>query len=281
MTIDIRPLTPHLGADVTGVDLNHLQSSDLQSIREAFARYGVLAFREQNLDREAHKAFGALFGDLHVHPSHRLRPGKTDPAIFTIRTTPSSAYTNGECWHTDLSCEPIPPMGSMLLVRELPGDSGGDTLFANMGLAFEMLSPPMQAFLRTLTAVHDGRKDLANYNIQLREDQDYPRATHPVVIRHPMTGRETLFVNRAFTEHIPTLRRAESDALLEMLWRHAESNPRLHCRVRWSPGTLVFWDNYATWHHAVWDYFPNSRFAERVTIAGTAPPNAAMAASSA
>ncbi|MCP5178372.1 MAG: TauD/TfdA family dioxygenase [Pseudomonadales bacterium] len=271
MTLRVRPLTPRFGAEIFGVDLRSPVEAQMQAIREAFARYKVLAFRDQALAPEDHKAFARRFGELHVHPSHRLRRSAADPEIFRIHTTPDSAYTNGECWHTDVSCEPIPPMGSMLLVRELPGESGGDTLFADMTQAFAALSAPMQAFLRTLTAVHDGRKDLANYNVVLRDDQPYPKAEHPVVVRHPVTGDAVLFVNRAFTVAIPQLSPVESDALLEMLWQHAEHNPRFHCRVRWEPGTLVFWDNHATWHHAVWDYHPHSRRAERVSIEGRAP----------
>ncbi|MEM9621024.1 MAG: TauD/TfdA family dioxygenase, partial [Pseudomonadota bacterium] len=150
--------------------------------------------------------------------------------------------------------------------------SGGDTLFANMYKVFESFSEPLQNWLRTLRAVHDGRKDLANYNIRLKPGQTYPKATHPVVIRHPHTRREVLFVNRSFTECIEGLTRAESYALLELLWRQGEDNPRFHARVRWQPGTLVFWDNRCTWHHAVWDYYPNSRYAERVTVQGDCAP---------
>lgn len=270
--MDIQPITPHMGAEITGVDLAHLSEAEFTDIQQAFLDHQVLVFRHQQIDRDAHKAFGRRFGELHIHPSKKQLDTRSDPEIFAIKTTPDSQWTNGEAWHTDVSCEAIPPLGSMLYVRELPGDSGGDTLFANMYLVFETLSEPMQSWLRTLHAVHDGRKDLASYNIKLKPGQSYPKATHPVVIRHPGTQREVLFVNRSFTERIVELERYESDALLEMLWRHGEDNPRFHARVRWAPDTIVFWDNRCTWHHAVWDYYPNSRYAERVTVQADRAP---------
>ena len=265
-----------MGAQVSGIDLRNLSQPQVSELRSLFLEHLVLVFRDQDLTREEHKAFGRLFGELHIHPSKRDLDTQSDPEIFAIKTTLKSQWTNGETWHSDVSCDPVPPLGSMLYVREAPGDSGGDTLFANMYLAFESLSESMQAWLRTLDAVHDGVKDLASYNIKLQPGQSYPCAQHPIVTRHPDTGKEVLFVNRSFTERIVGMNKAESDAVLEMLWRHGESNPRLHCRVKWEPGTLVFWDNRCTWHHAVWDYFPNTRYAERVTIQATAAPAGAL-----
>lgn len=283
--LTLEPLTPHLGAEVLGVDLARIDDAVMAEIHAAFARHSVLVFRDQQLTREQHKAFGRQFGALHVHPSHRLRkPGANpdiDPEIFHIKTTPDTRHANGEAWHTDLSCEPSPPLGSLLYVRQLPGNCGGDTLFANLSLAYDALSEPIKRMLAPLHAFHDGRKDLRAYNVLLRPDQDYPSATHPVVTRHPNTGLPVLFVNRSFTDSINGLRRSESDALLEMLWRHVENNPRFHARVRWQPGTLTLWDNRNTWHHAVWDYYPATRVAERVTIAGAAAPEAFAGASGA
>ena len=274
--IQVRPLTPHLGAEVFGIDLADPGAAALAEIHAAFTRHSVLVFRDQQLTREQHKAFGKQFGALHVHPGHRLRKpdasADVDPEIFHIKTTPNSLHANGEAWHTDLSCEPRPPLGSLLYVRELPGACGGDTLFANLSLAFDALSDPIKRLLTPLTAFHDGRKDLRNYNVHLRADQEYPSATHPIVTEHPHTRLPVLHVNRSFTESIDGLRRDESDALLEMLWRHVEDNPRFHARVRWQPGTLTLWDNRNTWHRAIWDYYPATRIAERVTIqASTAP----------
>ena len=270
-----KPLTPHMGVEITGVDLADLTSEQAQALQQAFAEHMLLVIRGQDLTRDEHKAFGRLFGELHIHPSKRDLDVHSDPEIFAIKTTPKSRWTNGELWHSDVSCEAVPPLASILYVRELPGDSGGDTLFANMCSAFDALSEPLKQWLRTLTAYHDGVKDLANYGIKLQPGQEYPNADHPLVTRHPDSGREIMFVNRAFTERINELNRAESDALLEMLWRHGESNPRFQCRVQWAPGTVVMWDNRCTWHHAVWDYYPHTRYAERVTVAGRERPQAA------
>ena len=268
----VKPLTPHLGAEVFGADLAAASPQQQVEVHRAFLEHGVLVFRDQNIDREQHKNFGRQFGALHVHPSVRYLGARGDPEIFTIRTTPSSAYTNGEGWHSDVSCELVPPMASILYVREMPGTCGGDTLFANMYEAYEALSLPVRRLLETLTAVHDGRKDLAAYNFTLKPGQSYPVAEHPVVVRHPETGRKLLFVNSSFTSHIPQLNRRESDALLAMLYGHIETGARFQCRVRWAPGSITLWDNRCTQHHAVWDYYPNTRSAERVTVADTVRP---------
>ncbi|MEM7078394.1 MAG: TauD/TfdA family dioxygenase [Pseudomonadota bacterium] len=268
----IEPITPHMGADVYDVDLNILNDELVTALRQAFLEHQVLAFREQDLSVEAHKALGRCFGDLHIHPSKKDLDTRSDPELFIINTRPESRWTNGERWHSDVSCEPVPPKASILYVREMPGSSGGDTLFANMYDAFSALSEDMQTWLRTLSAVHDGLKDLAAYNVKLKLGQTYPKAEHPVVITHSDTGREVLFINRSFTDHIVGLTRAESDAVLEMLWQHAEDNPRFHARVRYAPGTLVMWDNRCVWHHAIWDYYPQNRYAERVTICGDVAP---------
>ncbi len=266
-------LTPAMGSEVFNLDLADGAALSPAWLSEMLASRKVLVFRDQDLNREQHKAFARLLGELHIHPSNRHLDKKGDPEIFAIRTNQDSRYANGDGWHTDVSCEEIPPLASALFVRELPGESGGDTMFANMARAFETLSEPVRQLIRPLSAVHDGRKDLARYGIELKPGQTYPCSTHPMVPLHPDTGEEILFVNPSFTDHIVGLPRCESDALLKLLWRHVTDDPCLHCRVRWQPGTLTIWDNRSTWHHAVWDYFPSSRYSERVTILETRPPS--------
>ena len=271
--IHVDPITPKLGAQVNGVDLAALDDAQVEEIRAAFNDRLVLVFREQTLTREQHKQFGRLFGELQTHPAktHLGVPG--DPEIFDINITAKTKVANGEAWHTDLSCEPIPPLASALYITQVPPSGGGDTLFANMQEAFDTLSAPVQALLRQLSAFHDGEKDLRAYGYELKPDQHYPSATHPVVPIHPDTGREVLFVNEPFTDHIQELSRPESDALLGMLYRHIETNTRLHCRVKWQNNTLVLWDNRAVHHHAVWDYYPETRRGERVTVRAAQPPS--------
>ena len=272
-TLRVRPISPHIGAEVEGVDLSQpLSGAQMKDVRAAWADWMVLVFRDQKLDREAHKAFGRRFGPLHVHPMNHGRPGQ-DPELLIVKTTAESAFTAGEAWHTDVTCEAIPPMASMLYITETPECGGGDTLFADMYMAYEMLSPPMKTFLEGLTAVHDGALPyIGNYRSTPPEG-GYPRHEHPVVIRHPDTGRKVLNVNSGFTTHIVGLQRWESRALLDSLFALLQREPKLHCRVRWEPNTLTLWDNRCTQHHSVWDYFPYSRYGERVTILGDRPPS--------
>jgi taurine dioxygenase len=275
--IAVEPLTPKLGATVHDVQVANLSDRQVKDIREAFKRHLVLIFRDQLLTREQHKAFGRLFGELHLHPAktHLGLPG--DPEIFDIKITGKTRVANGEAWHTDLSCEPVPPLASALYITKTPESGGGDTLFANMQEAFATLSQPVQSLLRNLTAFHNGFKDLAAYGYQPKPGDTYPSASHPVVPDHPDTGLPVLFVNEPFTERINELTQHESDALLDMLYRHIETNTRFHCRVKWEPNTLVLWDNRAVHHHAVWDYYPETRIGERVTMRADAPPQRAQA----
>ena len=275
---DVTPLTPSIGAEVAGVELARLTDADFREIHRAFLDHHVLVFRNQALTREQHKAFGRRFGELHLHPAKTNLGMPGDPEIFDIKITDRTKVANGEGWHTDLSCEPVPPMASALYITQTPPSGGGDTLFANMQDAFDALSPSIKTLLEGLTAFHDGRKDLDHYGYALKPGETYPAAHHPVVVRHPETDRKLLFVNEPFTVRINELSRPESAAVLEMLYRHIERGTRFHCRVRWEERTLVLWDNRAVHHHAVWDYFPETRLGERVTVKGDAAPIAAATA---
>jgi taurine dioxygenase len=279
-TIAIAPLNPVIGAEIGGVDLSKpLADAQFAEVRAALNAHHVLVFRDQRLSREDHKRFGRLFGPLHVHPYHakhtapeHARTGAApDPEILVVKADQASRFVAGEEWHTDVTCDEQPPMGSMLYITQTPESGGGDTAFASTIRAWEALSPKMQAFLEGLTATHDGAKPYTGGYGQAAPEGGWPRNTHPVVIRHPETGRKALFVNRGFTTRINELDRKESDALLEFLWRHVETHLEFQCRVRWEPNTLVFWDNRCTQHHAVWDYYPFSRYGERVSIVGERP----------
>lgn len=274
----VNPLTPVIGAEVQGIDLSRpLSNQQFDAIHQAFTDHSVLVFRDQVIDREAHKRFGRHFGPLHVHPLNR-GGREDDPEILTVKTTKNSKYTAGDGWHTDVTCDEKPPLGSMLYITKTPEIGGGDTLFSSMYAAYEALSPTMQAFLETLTAVHDGSKPYkGNYNYDPVDGVAHPRTEHPVIGVHPHSGRKVLYVNAGFTTRIKGLTAKESEAILQMLFRHIETGVRFQCRVRWEPNTLVFWDNRCTQHHAAWDYYPYSRYGERVSIIGE-PPVAAAAA---
>jgi taurine dioxygenase len=265
--LDIRPLTPVLGAEVLGIDLSaSLSQAEIDAIRRALTAHQVIFFRDQKMSFEQHIALGKRFGSLHVHP---LAPANhpDHPELLRIHADEHSERVAGESWHTDVSCEEEPPMGSMLYLTEVPA-SGGDTMFASMYAAYDALSQPMQQFLEGLTAVHDGAKVWTRYG--LAPSRPFARNEHPIVVVHPETGRKLLFVNRVFTSHVPALAAKESDALLEMLYRHIE-NPRFMCRFRWQANSVAFWDNRCTQHQAIFDYFPARRSGYRVTINGTRP----------
>ena len=264
----IRKMTPVIGAEISGIDLaKPLGNEAFQAVHDALMDNLVVFFRDQVLDHEQQKAFGRRFGALHIHPAAPSVPGH--PEVMVIHADANSKFVNGESWHSDVSCDAEPPMGSVLYMRVLP-EVGGDTLFANMYAAFEALSEPMRRMLSGLTAVHDGE---ALYRGRYTADDRgrvYPRAEHPVVRTHPVTGRQALFVNSFFTTRINGLTKGESDALLGFLFRHVET-PEFACRFRWERNSVAFWDNRAAQHHALWDYFPQTRSGTRVTITGDVP----------
>lgn len=270
-SITVAPTTPNCGAEVSGVDLAQpLNDATFDTLNKALAKHGVLFFRDQEMTPEQHKALGQRFGELHIHPAFpRLVEGH--PEVMEIFADENSTYIAGEEWHSDVSCDEEPPMGTILRMIEVP-PSGGDTLFSNMFAAFEALSEPMRNFLSDMNAVHDGEPF---YRGRYKDGEDdagktYPRAEHPIVRTHPVSGKQALFVNRIFTTRIVGLEKAESDALLQMLFQHAE-RPEFQCRFKWRPGSVAFWDNRCAQHLALWDYYPNRRRGLRVTIKGERP----------
>lgn len=269
-TITVDPLTPVIGAEIRCVDLTE-EMTDLQfaEIRQALLEHHVIYFRDQVISGEDHKRFARRFGKLHVHPLQAMKKGDNERLV--IKASADSKYVAGESWHTDVTCEAEPIMGSLLHIDETPSiGMGGDTLFANMCLAYDMLSEPMKAMLEGLTAIHDGAIPWVK-GYGYAPNQAFEKTEHPVVIRHPETGRKVLFVNAGFTSHIVQLNRFESDALLQMLFQHVAGQPSLHCRIRWEPNTLVFWDNRCTQHQAIWDYYPLARSGHRVSVIGGRP----------
>lgn len=268
--MEVRKVTPVIGAEINGVDLSrNLSDPVLEELHRAFTENLVIFFRDQTLTPEQQISFGRLFGELHTHPA---APGLSDyPEIMIIAADENSVRANGEAWHTDVSCEEEPPLGSILYIKESP-PSGGDTLFANMYAAYEALSPRMMAYVHGLTATHDGehvyRGLYADQNIV--DKPNYPRAHHPIIRTHPVSGRKCLYVNSAFTTAIDGVPPEESDAILCYLFRHI-THPAFQCRFQWRPGSIAFWDNRCTQHHAIWDYWPHRRYGNRVTIKGDRP----------
>jgi taurine dioxygenase len=268
VSIQVEKLTPHVGAEVRGVDLAlPLDERTFKEVHDALIEHGVIFFRDQRLTPDQQKAFGRRFGELHIHPAAPSLQGH--PEILVIHADEHSKRVAGEDWHSDVSCDPEPPMGSILYMHELP-PVGGDTLFASMYAAYNTLSDPMRRFLEPLTAMHEGEHVFrGRYGVK-DEGRVFPRAEHPVIRTHPVSGKRALFVNRGFTTRIVQLKRAESAAVLDFLYRHVET-PELQCRFRWQPRSVAFWDNRAVQHHAMWDYYPQRRHGHRVTIKGDAP----------
>ena len=269
-SITVDKLTPIIGAEIGGIDLSQpLGNHAIDELHRALAENLVIFFRDQHISPEQHLAFGRLFGDLHIHPAAPHEPGK--PELMIIHADKDSPRANGEGWHSDVSCDREPPMGSILYIKTCP-PKGGDTLFASMYAAYEALSERMKAYLDGLTALHDGedvyRGTYANYGV--KDKAEYPRAEHPVVRTHPVTGRKALYVNRGFTRRILGIPRDESEGVLRYLYEHME-NPLFQCRFRWRANSIAFWDNRAVQHRAMWDYWPHTRAGNRVTVKGDRP----------
>ena len=268
--IAVKRLTPVIGAEIGGISLaDGLDEAQFREVAQAFAEFQVIFFRDQMLDPEQHLSFGRLFGDLHMHPAAPHAPGH--PALMVIRADENSPRANGEVWHSDVSCDQHPPLGSILNIKVCP-TYGGDTLFASMYAAYDALSDRMKTYLDGLRAIHDGEHVYRGTyaNLGVADKPSYPRAEHPVVRRHPVTGRPALFVNRGFTRHIVGLPSDEGDAVLRYLFEHIE-NPLFQCRFRWQPHSVAFWDNRCVQHRALWDYWPQTRSGFRVTVSGDRP----------
>ncbi len=270
--IQIQPFCPNLGAVITGLDLRQpISSKDFSVIKKAFLKYQVLFFQQQKeIPPEKQIEFGQLFGRLHSHPAAPTMKGF--PEIFEIHAHKESKIANGEFWHSDVSCDSEPPLGTMLQLHILP-ESGGDTMFSNMNLAFEKLSDPLKHFLSNLKAVHESEHIYkGRYSDRGKKDNEinYPQSTHPIVRTHPETNKKSIFVNRTFTTRIEGLSKIESDNILEFLFNHCESL-EFQIRYKWNLNDLVFWDNRCAMHRAIWDYWPMERKGRRVTIKGDKP----------
>ena len=263
-------VTPHCGAEVRGLDLSQpLDQRTVDGLTRALGEHGVLFFHEQKMTPVQQKELGRCFGELHLHPAWpRLVEGH--PEIMEIYADANTKRIAGEDWHSDVSCDPEPPLGTILQMLEVP-EVGGDTLFASMYAAWDALSAPMRKMLDGMTALHDGEATYrGRYEGAVEAGKVYPRSVHPVARAHPVTGRKALFVNRIFTTRIQELAKPESDAVLAMLFSHIEQ-PEFHCRFKWRVGSVAFWDNRCVQHHALWDYYPQRRRGMRVTIKGDKP----------
>ena len=271
--INVKPYAPNIGGVITGVDLSKdISDYEKNFIKDAFHKYQVLFFQEQlEISPENHIKLGKCFGDLHIHPAAPKM--KSFPEIFEIHTHKDSKISNGaEDFHSDVSCDTEPPLGTMLQLHILP-QYGGDTMFSNMYMAYDSLSKPMQNFLNGLRASHESEHFYRNRyekQDQLDPKKKYPSAIHPIVRTHPETKKKALYINKFFTTRIEGLSKQESKLILGYLFNHCEKTD-FQIRYRWNKNDMAFWDNRCTLHKAIWDYHPMERKGRRVTIKGTIP----------
>jgi taurine dioxygenase len=271
--IIVKPFAPNLGAIITGIDLsNTISDTEIRIIKDAFHKFQVLFFQNQSeILPQNHIVLGQYFGDLHIHPAAPKM--KNYPEIFEINTDKNSKIANGaEDFHSDVSCDTEPPLGTMLQLHVLP-ECGGDTMFANMYLAYEALSKPMQVFLGGLKASHESEhfyKGRYQNKNEVDMNKEYPSAIHPVIRTHPETEKKAIYVNKFFTTRIEGLADQESKLILDYLFTHIEKT-EFQIRYKWNKNDMAFWDNRCTIHKALWDYFPNERKGRRVTIKGSVP----------
>ena len=277
--IQVTPYSSAVGALISGVDLAApLDDAGFALIRQAFHDHGVIFFRDQKLTPQQHLDFARRWAPIDINRFFKAVPGH--PEIAEVRKEADQTTNIGGDWHTDHSYDEVPAMGSLLLAREVP-PRGGDTLFASMGKAYEALSDGLKQTLDGLRAVHGaahvfgeqgGYNKAADLSGRIGNTQAVGAdVVHPVVIRHPDTGRKTLYVNAAFTLRFEGWTVAESQPLLQYLYRHA-SRPEFSCRFEWAAGSLAFWDNRATWHYALNDYHGHRRVMHRITVQGSAIP---------
>ena len=268
--------SPHIGAFIEGVDLgSSLSKKTVAEIRSALLEFGVLFFRNQSLTEAQHLELGSQFGTL--DEPHPVFDCNKDEPRLTIIESKGRAHDAEHYWHSDVTYQEAPSLGSILIARKIP-ESGGDTLFASMYAAYETLSEPIKEMLKSLTAQHSIERGWGtslrmqpNGEARLRElNEAFPLRTHPALRTHPETGRTALYVNEYYTSKINELSEPESDGLLKILHRHSQL-PDFQIRHQWQVGDVAFWDNRCTQHYASHDYGAAHRIMNRVTIVGDRP----------
>ena len=254
MAFTVRRVSGALGAELRGIKLADLDDAGFQKLLDAIHEHLVVFVPDQHLSADEHRDFARRFGDVEIHPFIPKLDAE-HPEVVVLHADQGAI---ADVWHTDVTFSASPPLYSVLNMQLSP-EVGGDTMWSNQAAVFEALSAPMQELLLGLTAVHHAA-------VFGHPEQ---QAEHPVVRRHPVTGRRSLFVNRQFTKRIVQLSPGESDALLRHLYFFSEQ-PMFNCRYSWSPGTIGIWDNRATQHYVVND-FDGPRTITRVTILGDDP----------
>lgn len=267
----VKPLNPIIGAEIEGVDLSKSLSPQLkEELNEALLEWKVIFFRNQNITSEQQIAFARNFGELEVHPFYKAPIDREKEVIQFNRNKVQKGYEN--IWHSDVSFREKPAKAAILRLIKVP-PVGGDTVWADMGAAYDNLPDKVKKQIDGLQAIHDftpSFSHLMSAEELLKRQEEFPAVAHPVVRTHPETGRKLLYVNPSFTTRIIGLDEKESEDLLGFLFRQTHI-PEYQVRFHWEPNSIAFWDNRATQHYAVSDYYPFERTAERVTVAGDRP----------
>jgi taurine dioxygenase len=271
---EVERLGVKLGAEVRGLDLTApIDRDTFAAFEAALIEHKVLVLREQHLTTAQHVAFSRLFGELEVHP---MRPQGEFPEILVLDNHKDNPVLSTDVWHSDTTFRENPTKYTILRCQIMP-KLGGDTLWADMEAAYEGLSDPFKRMLEGLRAVHDFQnfrvlfKNTGEDRARLRKMEElFPNPSHPVLRTHPVTGRKSIYVNRQFTLRIEGLEPMESGALLDVLFAQAQV-PEYQFRLRWSPDTIVLWDNRSTQHYAANDYYPERRRMERTAVVGDMP----------
>ncbi len=270
----IERLGASLGAEILGLDLKAPVAEDtFKAFEAALVEHKVLVLRDQHLTTEQHVRFSRMFGDLEVHP---MRPQGEFPEILVLDNDKDNPVLSTDVWHSDTTFRTNPTKYTILRCQIMP-ELGGDTLWANMEAAYEGLSDIFRGMIAGLRAVHDFQnfrvlfKNTAEDRAKLHRMEDmFPNPSHPVLRTHPVSGRKSIYVNPQFTLRIEGMEPAESRAILDVLFAQARV-PEYQFRLRWAPGTIVFWDNRSTQHYAANDYYPARRRMERTAVIGDVP----------
>jgi taurine dioxygenase len=271
-TISVRPLAGALGAEIAGVDLREpLSNRQWSEVHQAFLDYSAIYIRGQELGGEDMLRYARYFAEPAFYPFVEGMPDF--PQIFELRKEPEMTVNVGGAWHSDTTYLDKPPIGTMLYAREVPA-YGGDTMVASQYLAYEALSPGMQAMLDGLTGIYSARMNggrggrAENKYMKMKANvakADEVEAEHPVVRTHPETGRKALYVSTRHTTHFKGWSEEESRPLLEFLQAHC-TRPEFTARIRWEKGTITIWDNRCVQHFAINDYQGQRRVLWRLPV---------------
>ena len=273
--LDIRPLSGALGAEIFGVDVaSDLSEKLVAELRAALVEHLVIFFRDQSLSEAQHLTFADRFGEVIEYPM--VKGLEAYPKIIPVIKLEHERVNFGGLWHSDMAYTKAPPMGSILVARELP-PYGGDTLFANMYMAYDALSVGMKDMLEGMCAVNSSakadvsatREDRMKTDAKVGEDHESV-GVHPVIRTHPESGRKLIYLNPAHTVRFENMTQEESEPLLNYLYAH-QTRPEFTCRFSWRPGSIAFWDNRAAQHNPINDYHGHKRVMHRVTLAGDKP----------